>query len=281
MNRGISHQVMAIHKNEEEFLHTVQIISHSSEEKSSSEMDSLLPKLVKFYEQLMLWQQLPHKSPFNTQFLFFGMRDLYHLIEYITFSKKTIVSKSSESYLITAAISQNFGGLMKNQFDTFLFPIMSEIFGFNYGMANLMWNTYSSINLIKENILQSQNQTKMNSDYDQRHIMLITDSETTWKFLYDMNILQHVTSRVIFGSQFRNEQNSSLLFHQNIEKIKNAMSNGHTVVLLHLNKLYDSLYHVLNQRYIKIGSKQFSSISISDETIRVQIHPSFRFIIVS
>eukprot|EP01084_Bolivina_argentea_P268488 456046_1 len=158
---------------------------------------------------------------------------------------------------------------------------MSEIFGFNYGMANLMWNTYSSINLIKENILQSQNQTKMNSDYDQRHIMLITDSETTWKFLYDMNILQHVTSRVIFGSQFRNEQNSSLLFHQNIEKIKNAMSNGYTVVLLHLNRLYDSLYNVLNQRYLRIGSKQFSSISVSDEIIRVQIHPSFRFIIVS
>eukprot|EP01084_Bolivina_argentea_P132578 233977_1 len=158
---------------------------------------------------------------------------------------------------------------------------MSQIFGLNNEIKAKTWTTYSSIKLIKENLFQSQNQTEMNFDYDQRHIMLITDSEITWKLLYDMNILEHATSRVIFGSKFRNEKNSLLLFHQNIEKIKNAMSNGHTVVLLHLNRLYDSLYQVLNQRYIKIGTKQFSSISISDETVRVQIHPSFRFIIVS
>eukprot|EP01083_Nonionella_stella_P284069 966908_1 len=57
------------------------------------------------------------------------------------------------------------------------------------------------------------------------------------------------------------------------------MSVGHTVVLLH-DELYDSLYDVLNQRYLDVNGKRFSNISIRNETIRVQIHPSFRFIIV-
>eukprot|EP01083_Nonionella_stella_P165887 553073_1 len=116
-------------------------------------------------------------------------------------------------------------------------------------------------------------------NYDMRHVMLITDTEVSWKYLYDMNILQHNASRVIFGSKFKND-NSSLHLHQNIDKIKNAMLMGHTVVLLHLDDLYDSLYDVLNQRYLTIGSKRFSNISIRNETIRVQIDPSFRFIIV-
>lgn len=104
--------------------------------------------------------------------------------------------------------------------------------------------------MTKENIRQSQQQTDLissnNHGYEMRHVMLITDTTITW------NVLEHNTSRDI-GNLF-------LHLHQNIEKIKNAMKSGHTVVLLHLDEVYDSLYDVLNQIYLKV------------ETIRVQIH---------
>eukprot|EP01084_Bolivina_argentea_P200134 342275_1 len=272
---------MAIHKDPKEFFNTAKVIVQSSEEKSNQyhDINQILQQLTDFYKTLM--QQQMYHTPFMNQFHFFGIRDFYHLIAYLKVCINNV--KMDTLDLIISAVSRNFGGLNKQQFKTFLLPIMCNVFEIetSTAMMNKIWTLYSSINLIKDNILETQ-QTEMNSDYDPRHILLIADSETTWKlYLYDMNILQHDTSCVIFGNHFKNEKNSSLNFYQNIEKIKNAMSNGHTVVLLHLNNLYDCLYHVLNQRYLKIGSKQFSSISISDETIRVQIHPSFRFIIVA
>ena len=58
------------------------------------------------------------------------------------------------------------------------------------------------------------------------------------------------------------------------------MSSGGTVVLLHLDEIYDSLYDVLNQRYLSIDDKNYCNIAINDSEILCQIHPAFRIIIM-
>eukprot|EP01084_Bolivina_argentea_P294342 506421_1 len=134
-----------------------------------------------------------------------------------------------DSKLLIEAICRNFGGLTEDQFEIYLQQLMLETLDLSQddnAISNL--SGMNAINLIRSNIIQSSSvkhsPTELN--YDMRHIMLITNSEVTWQYLYDMNVLKHSTSRVIFGSKFKNDKNSSLHLHQNIEKIKNAMSLG-------------------------------------------------------
>eukprot|EP01083_Nonionella_stella_P220629 789175_1 len=186
------------------------------------------------------------------------------------------------------AICRNFGGLTDSMFDKYMFEMILTAFDLKddhddvIQWKRVLCGEMSALNLIRANITQSMSKDNNpeTQNYDMRHVMLITDTEALWKYLYEMDILQHNTSTVIFGNQFKNDQNSLLYLHQNLDKIKNAIVKGHTIVLLHLDYLYNSLYDVLNQRYWTIGSKRFSNIWIRNEMIRVQIHPSFRFIIV-
>lgn len=51
---------------------------------------------------------------------------------------------------------------------------------------------------------------------------------------------------IIFGSSFADDQEYRQIC-LNINRIKIAMELGHTVILINLNNLYESLYDALNQ----------------------------------
>eukprot|EP01084_Bolivina_argentea_P280910 480502_1 len=59
------------------------------------------------------------------------------------------------------------------------------------------------------------------------------------------------------------------------------MQSGKVCVLLKLEQLYDSLYDVLNQRYLNVDGQKFCRICIGGESIRCQIHQTFRCIVVA
>ena len=73
---------------------------------------------------------------------------------------------------------------------------------------------------------------------------------------------------------------STIYLHKTIERIRNSMSTGKVCVLLKLDRLYDSLYSVLNQRYINAEGQRFCSISLGQEKISCIIHKNFRTIVV-
>ena len=211
------------------------------------------------------------------------------------------------SKLLLEGICRNFGGLKYEDFENYIIPVLQKS---NINLSdlsinineNLFYSEFSSINLIKSNIEQSKYMAQLLNDnnnnnnkkqkknknyninnnvsFDLRHIMMITNTEISWKYLHDLKIVTHNNSEVIFGSKFKSDINSSLILHQNIEKIKKSMINGNIVILLHLTELYDSLYDILNQKYLVVDNKRFSKISIRNETIKIEIHPSFLIIVV-
>eukprot|EP01084_Bolivina_argentea_P273178 465269_1 len=58
------------------------------------------------------------------------------------------------------------------------------------------------------------------------------------------------------------------------------MIKGDTCVLLKLHQLYDSLYDVLNQRYLTIDNQKFCKICIGNESILCKINPKFKMIVI-
>lgn len=58
------------------------------------------------------------------------------------------------------------------------------------------------------------------------------------------------------------------------------MATGYTVILLRLEVLYDSLYDVLNQRYLVINNNRFCRICMGGESIRCKVDEKFKCIVV-
>ena len=75
-----------------------------------------------------------------------------------------------------------------------------------------------------------------------RHIMVLTDFETSWQVLFDSNTLDNNSTVVIFGSQSRQDLNSSVNPYHSINRVKNCIEAGVVVILLHLEDLHDALY---------------------------------------
>ena len=279
MNRAILHEGIPIDYDRPELTLTAKALAEKGPGGPSVyALNSKLDKLVDFYRKLVRKQKTP-ESPFRGVFHFYGARDFYNLIAYLKFSCNAL-KRTGDEKLLMEAICRNFGGLNEDLFDKYMAELILETVDFSDFQST--YDEMTAINLIRSNISQTASEQKnpQTQNYEMRHVMLITDTEVSWKYLYDLDVLNQNTSRVIFGSKFKNDRNSSLHFHQQLESIKNAMVSGHTVVLLHLNELYESLYDVLNQRYLKVGTKRFCKIFIRDRSETVQIHPSFRFVIV-
>ena len=111
--------------------------------------------------------------------------------------------------------------------------------------------------------------------------MFIADSPVLWKILFDSGILNVGDTEVIFGSKFISDSESTIYLYRTLERVRSAMIRGKTVILLKLDQLYDSLYDVLNQRYLTVDNQKFCRICIGGESINCAISREFRCIVVS
>ena len=112
-----------------------------------------------------------------------------------------------------------------------------------------MWKKFSPLKLIKNNISQTRDEAR-DRMYEMRNIMFIAESPVLWKILFDCGILGVDDTEVIFGSKFLNDIDSNIYLYKTLEKIRLTMSTGKVCVLLKLDELYDSMYDVLNQKYL-------------------------------
>ena len=131
-------------------------------------------------------------------------------------------------------------------------------------------------------------------------MMLLTKNNAALRLLFDKELLSHTKTEVIFGSDFPGDK-SDLQICLNIQRIKLCMSEGWTVVLVHVRlvlcpsahtpfvywerevsvcvlilavlnapnsrilqceNLYESLYDLLNQHYSEYGGQRFVRIAL-------------------
>ena len=127
----------------------------------------------------------------------------------------------------------------------------------------------SVVELVKQNIIEQ----------DARHLMLLTKNNVALGMLFDYRILSHESATVIFGSDFPLDK-TDLQICLNLQRVKHCMANGVTLVLVHCEALYESMYDLLNQHYTEVGGQLWVRLAFGTHSRLCPIDPRFRVIVV-
>ena len=197
---------------------------------------------------------------------FWGMREFYSTVRSVN---KCIVDGSQDgttelsASMIMNSILRNYGGRPKE-----LEGIIARFF------QCLTMNPEgvpraSVVDLVKENIVEP----------DARHLMLLTKNNVALSMLFDYNILTHNNSTVIFGSDFPLDK-TDLQIVLMLQRVKHCMANGVTLVLVHCEALYESMYDLLNQHYTEVGGQLWVRLAFGTHSRLCPIDPAFRVIVI-
>ena len=181
---------------------------------------------------------------------------------------------------------RNFGGMSQEQLAANLVPLIQKKFGYHFSRPQVveLLEALNPIEMIRENLgtpwtaadsapelKEKKGLTKTKSklaavldkgkeakeeDTDDmatkpattptRHVLVLSTNASSWQLLFERGLVDHAKYVVIFGSEFSHDQ-TTLHLHNAITLIRRTMEIGGTVVLLHLEKLHESLYDMLNQ----------------------------------
>jgi hypothetical protein len=127
----------------------------------------------------------------------------------------------------------------------------------------------NAIHLIRSNL----------RDLKARHLMLLTRNGAALPMLFEHGILSHNGTDIIFGSDFPLDK-TDMQVCLNIQRIKNSMAEGRTVVLVHCDSLYESLYDLLNQHYTEYAGQQYVRLAFGTHSRLCPIAENFRVVVV-
>lgn len=183
---------------------------------SSIHLHSTLSSLARAYLQVYKTQEIPD---------FFALRDFYSLVKYI--NRK--LTNSLTPNILRDGLVRNFGGRGPEEMKRIL-----QIF-FKHTIREPIYELPNVITLIKEN----------HADHNARNLMILTKQNAALPILFD-KILSYKNAQVIFGSDFPNDKSNELYHFMNIQKIKQCMAIGKTVVLVNCEPIYESLVYYFN-----------------------------------
>eukprot|EP01094_Clydonella_sp_ATCC50884_P029605 TRINITY_DN9326_c0_g1_i1.p1 TRINITY_DN9326_c0_g1~~TRINITY_DN9326_c0_g1_i1.p1 ORF type:complete len:2486 (-),score=415.42 TRINITY_DN9326_c0_g1_i1:106-7416(-) len=246
---------------------------------SSQHLEASLQALAEAYYEVYQTQEKKD---------FFGLRDFYSLIKFL--HRKLEHTLTPE--LLYRAVTINFGG-MPSHADHILRVFFSRVgmmipsghvsffdepLGLSEGevdgtdgsaIAAHLLEKCTTLNLIQVNL----------RDENARHLMLLTRNDAALSILFEERIVHYSDAVVLFGSDFPKDQ-SDLHICLNIQTIKTCMADGRTVVLIHSENLYESLYDMLNQHYVSYEDQRFVRIALGTHSRLVPVHRAFRVIVV-
>ena len=219
-----------------------------------------------------------------------GSRDFYHLIRYCAGkinslyikNKNKILSEKALIVFIKKAIERNFSGFEFDDIERKKFGIENSVILFKQkynelceekGLINKKINNinnkYEIIERIRENL----------SEYNCRYLMLKTKLSMQ-SFILD-NLLSKIENKVVIEkSPFRGDNSSDYLIDI-INRIKNSISKGDTLILIDLKELFDSLFDLFNQNWTIKDGKKYARICLGYYTDSLTfVHDKFKCIII-
>ena len=84
----------------------------------------------------------------------------------------------------------------------------------------------------------------------------------------------------MFGSTFPNDL-SDMFVAMNLQRIKSFMQQPISLVMVHCDSLYESLYDLLNQHYMEYAGQRYVRIAHGSKAKQCPIHKLFRVIVVT
>ncbi|KNC55646.1 uncharacterized protein AMSG_01915 [Thecamonas trahens ATCC 50062] len=222
---------------------------------ASANLKGYLGSLAEAYSTTYANQQLPD---------FWGLREFYSTVRHINRALNVDCTASSlDPALLAEAVLRNFGGRpaeTKAVLATFFRTI---------GLPLERAPPLSVTQLVAQNLAQ----------IEARHLMLLTKNNAALGLVFDSGLLTLDNTQVIFGSDFPLDQ-TDLQVCLNIQRVKNCMAEGVTVVLVHCESLYESLYDLLNQHYCEYGGQLFVRLAFGTHSRLCPIDPTFRIVVV-
>lgn len=221
-----------------------------------------------------------------------GSRDFYHLIRYCASKINTLYIKSKKNNkvfsdkiiiaIVRRAIERNFSGFEFDEIERKEYGFENSVILFKNkynekclekGLINMkiniINNKYEIIERIKENLSES----------NCRYLMLYTKS-SMYSFILD-NILSKIENKVVIEKSPFSGDNTSEYLIDNINKIKNSISKGDTLILIDLKEIFDSLFDLFNQNWTKKDGKNYARICLGYYTDSLTfVHDKFKCILI-
>ena len=213
-------------------------------------------------------------------------RDFYHLIKNCAYKINSIdeYKKNKEKLImihIRMAIERNLAGfeLGENEIGKYKGAKDSVMLfkqKYNEIMENdkiykigIIYEKYNIIDRINNNL----------KEYDTRYLMLFT--RLSMQSFIINNILNKIDNKVIIEkSPFKGDNNNNYAL-ETINKIKDSIRNGDTLILVDLSGIFDSLFDLFNQNWIKKDGKKYARISLGYYTNSLTyVNEKFKCIII-
>ena len=204
---------------------------------------------------------------------FFGLRDFYSLVKML-FSLCLMSKKLPTWNQLEHAVRRNFGGQTDDKIIS-VFRRCCSVAADNRKSEYAEKLDNSAVGLIQAN-LQEESVTTL---CESRYLLLLTKNYAALNILRQ-RILNDNDPVIIFGSSFPKDQEYTHVC-RTINRIKVCMATGRMVVLLNLNKLYESLYDALNQYYVYHGGQRFVDLGLGNHRVKCQVHKDFRLILIA
>ena len=206
---------------------------------------------------------------------FVGMRDYYQLIKLLRKSLAEETGGELTPRMLAVALCRSFGGK-----SALLQQILQACFKRCFGL--LLWHAgEAEAPQVLPNVRELIDSNL--GDSSARHLMLLTRNGSALPLLFATGLIQPSTP-VLFGSSYPDDQTELFLIGQ-INAVKDAMAEGSTIVLIDTSNIYESLYDVLNQRYVSKVDKQGNQkrmlrLAIGTRSQLCPCAPGFRIIVI-
>ena len=234
----------------------------------SNSIEKRIPTLAKAYLHLT-------NTKVSTGREYFGLRDFYCLIKMLVFLCIKFNTNLNRT-ILHHVVKRNFGGV--SDIDPFK---VFEKFVKLPKEENEQGPDSSPLGLIRANL---QNLSR-SFHGETRYLLLLTENYAALDILLrspDMwpSQLSFDNIRVIFGSSFPCDQEYSAVC-RNINRIKDCMETGKTIILLNLENLYESLYDALNQYYMEMNNQRYVDLGLGTHRMKCRVHDEFKLIVVA
>ncbi|XP_029934003.1 E3 ubiquitin-protein ligase rnf213-beta [Myripristis murdjan] len=196
---------------------------------------------------------------------FFGLRDYYSLVKMLFATVKSSQQEPDDRQLIEA-ILRNFSGQPEG-FDPVIF--------FQEVSQNLTEIPRpSTLQMVKKNLDHDSGQ-------ESRYLLLLTTNSAALHILQQQIFAKgdHPHPEIVFGSGFPKDQEYAQIC-RNVNRVKTCMETGHTVILLNMQNLYESLYDALNQYYVYLSEQQYVDLGLGSHRVKCRVHKNFRLVVV-
>ena len=260
MNRGIL--VNREVPDNDELVVSAQGICNSADDTVKNSINRLVDGMASAYKLIYL----------NQKREFFGLRDFYSLVKMLfAFCQSTRQCPTWSQ--LEHSVRRNFGGQEQENVVKVFRRCCPAATNDNSPIGDTIDN--SSVGLIRANLLKDESL----SHGESRYLLLLTKNYAALNIIRQ-RILADEDPVIIFGSSFPKDQEYTQIC-RTINRIKVCMATGRTIVLLNLDKLYESLYDALNQYYVYHGGQRFVDLGLGNHRVKCQVHKDFRLILVA